>query len=141
MGSKVQTALPSTIIGSTVLCWHEVVGRWPLVTPPGPEGARAGHRQALAQKSSLTSCARATANSFPSRLARRLTTQRYFDSAAEVERQRGETRRWIIVLARQVLDGRVKLKVPVETIAAADVDLRVSRGQVAVRKKHSGSKR
>ena len=78
---------------------------------------------------------------FRSRLARSLPSNRHFDSAAEVERQRGETRRWIIVLARQVLDGRVKLKVPVKTIAAADVDLLVGRGQVAVRKKHGGSKR
>src|SRR5215472_2430983 len=31
MGSTVQTALPPTIIGSTMPCWHEVVGRWPLV--------------------------------------------------------------------------------------------------------------
>ena len=45
------------------------------------------------------------------------------------------------MLAGQVFDCRIKLKITVQTIAAADVDLLVSLSQVAVGQKHCGTER
>src|ERR1051326_4223859 len=55
-------------------------------------------------------------------LFRRLPAQRHFDSAAEVERQRGKARSRIVMLAGQIFYCGVDLKIAVEPIAAAHID-------------------
>src|SRR6478735_2486717 len=74
-------------------------------------------------------------------LLRCLPTQRDLDPAAEVERQRGKSRSRIVMLARQVFDGGINLKITVEPVAAAHIDFLISRGQVAVGKQHGRAER
>src|SRR5689334_21050131 len=64
-------------------------------------------------------------------LLRRFPAQRNFDSAAEVKRQRGKSRRRIVMLAGQIFDCGIDLKIAVEPIAATHIDFLISRCQVA----------
>src|SRR2546423_1490976 len=69
-------------------------------------------------------------------LFRRLPAERDFDAAAEIKRQRGKSCRRIVMLAGQVLDCRVDLKVAIEPITATHIDFLISRCQIAIRKEH-----
>jgi hypothetical protein len=80
-----------------VAYWHEVVGRWPLVTQSTPS-----RRDNHAYKEQVN--APELLKVFLSRLAWTLSANRHLDSAAEVERQRGKTGSRIIVLAGQIFD-------------------------------------
>src|SRR5947209_16859984 len=44
------------------------------------------------------------------------------------------------MLAGQVLDGRIELKIMVDSIAAAKIDLLIGRSKIAVRQQHGGAK-
>src|SRR5205823_2174874 len=65
----------------------------------------------------------------------------HLNPAAEVKWQRRKTRSRIIVLAGQVFDGRIELKIPIQTIAAAHIDLLICLGKVAVREQHGRTER
>src|SRR5207344_1224952 len=74
-------------------------------------------------------------------LFRCLPAQRNFDPAAEVKRQRWESRRRIVMLAGQVFDCGIDLKITVEPVAAAHIDFLIRRRQVAIGKQHAGAER